>query len=420
MPDCNTICNVPFGFIEIFPDGNVYTCCPAYIKNGCIGNIFKEPFENIINSEKAIEIRTNALNKNYFMCNLDLCSPNTTPFSYQLKTRECFVDYKEKINKVNIIKFSYDTDCNIRCKICRDNFIRNSKERIEELDLIAEKYFLPILKYTDKVCFSGTGDPLASRHTRNFIKLISKEYPNIKFDLHTNGLLLNKNMLEELNIIDRISIVQISIHASNKNIYNKIVEDGNFDVVMENIYYLQNLKLNGKLEEIHLNFVVTKDNIDNAEEFLILSEKLGVECFFWTMRDFGTSYSNDNNIVDDYKIYTIFSKDIFKYKKCHFNPYIYNIVYGRKFIDKYLLDKIDLLLCENKILYDKIEYLVNQNELNIKNINKIVNTLSWWIPIKKLRDNFRNKFKIEDQTRPDQTRPDQTRPDQTRPDQTMN
>ena len=38
---------------------------------------------------------------------------------------------------------------------------------------------------------------------------------------------------------------------------------------------------------------------------------------------------------------------------------------------------------------------------------------SWWIPIKKWRDNFRDKFAI---TRPDQTRPDQTRPDQTRPD----
>ena len=43
---------------------------------------------------------------------------------------------------------------------------------------------------------------------------------------------------------------------------------------------------------------------------------------------------------------------------------------------------------------------------------------SWWIPIKKWRDNFRDKFAITrpDQTRPDQTRPDQTRPDQTRPD----
>ena len=47
-------------------------------------------------------------------------------------------------------------------------------------------------------------------------------------------------------------------------------------------------------------------------------------------------------------------------------------------------------------------------------ITKIINDLVWWIPVKKWRENFRDKFKI----RPDQTRPDQTRPDQTRPDQT--
>ena len=40
-------------------------------------------------------------------------------------------------------------------------------------------------------------------------------------------------------------------------------------------------------------------------------------------------------------------------------------------------------------------------------ITKIINDLVWWIPVKKWRENFRDKFKI----RPDQTRPDQTRPD---------
>ena len=71
-------CKIPFGFIEIFPNGNVFTCCPSYIKNGCIGNIFKEPFLDIINSNRAIEIRKNILNHDYSMCNLDLCYPSNT------------------------------------------------------------------------------------------------------------------------------------------------------------------------------------------------------------------------------------------------------------------------------------------------------------------------------------------------------
>ena len=50
-------------------------------------------------------------------------------------------------------------------------------------------------------------------------------------------------------------------------------------------------------------------------------------------------------------------------------------------------------------------------KLTFKVNEKSINKIAWWIPIKSLRNNFRAKFKIEDQTRPDQTRPDQTRPD---------
>lgn len=152
-------------------------------------------------------------------------------------------------------------DCQIRCKSCRDNTIRNSKEYIEELDDKARKYFLPIIKYTNKVCLIGSGDPLASKHTRNFIKMIVKEYPRMKFDLHTNGLLLNEKMLTELNIIDKLSVIQVSIHSATKETYNKIILDGNFDVLMDNLKYISNLKNENKIEKLHLNFVVSNANL---------------------------------------------------------------------------------------------------------------------------------------------------------------
>ncbi|CRF35684.1 glycosyltransferase [Brachyspira suanatina] len=49
-------------------------------------------------------------------------------------------------------------------------------------------------------------------------------------------------------------------------------------------------------------------------------------------------------------------------------------------------------------------------KLTFKVNEESINKIAWWIPIRKWRDSFRTKFKIEDQTRPDQTRPDQTRP----------
>lgn len=100
---------MPFGFIEIFGNGDVYTCCPDYIYNGCIGNIFKQPFLDIINSERAMQIRKNSLENDYSMCNLDLCSPNTMPFADQLNSKYIDnINYNTVLEKVNVIKFSYE------------------------------------------------------------------------------------------------------------------------------------------------------------------------------------------------------------------------------------------------------------------------------------------------------------------------
>ena len=35
---------------------------------------------------------------------------------------------------------------------------------------------------------------------------------------------------------------------------------------------------------------------------------------------------------------------------------------------------------------------------------KTIDNIVWWIPVKKLRDNFRNKFKIAEQSRAEQSR----------------
>ena len=43
-------------------------------------------------------------------------------------------------------------------------------------------------------------------------------------------------------------------------------------------------------------------------------------------------------------------------------------------------------------------------KLTFKVNEESINKISWWIPIRSLRNNFRSKFKIADQTRPDQTK----------------
>lgn len=90
---------------------------------------------------------------------------------------------------------------------------------------------------------------------------------------------------------------------------------------------------------------------------------------------------------DEYKIYKVFKDDIFGDKIVHLNPYLSNIRNNENFLENYFINKI-------KELKDKINYYDKEiRNLNYK-IDKVVDSLAWWIPIKKIRDKFRGKFLI--------------------------
>lgn len=57
-----------------------------------------------------------------------------------------------------------------------------------------------------------------------------------------------------------------------------------------------------------------------------------------------------------------------------------------------LKDKIN---CYEERL-NKLNYKINEERLNDLNckIDKVVDSLAWWIPIRKWRDGFRDKFKV--------------------------
>ena len=80
-----------------------------------------------------------------------------------------------------------------------------------------------------------------------------------------------------------------------------------------------------------------------------------------------------------------------------------------EYIETMIQQRFNNLDIENKfnIENERLIKLESENKILSDKINKLINTLAWWIPFKKWRDNFRKKV-LADQTRPDQTRPDQT------------
>ena len=88
---------------------------------------------------------------------------------------------------------------------------------------------------------------------------------------------------------------------------------------------------------------------------------------------------------DEYKIYKVFKDDIFGDKIVHLNPYLSNIRNNENFLENYFINKI-------KELKDKINcYDKEIRNLNFK-IDKVVDSLAWFIPFRKKRDEFRSRF----------------------------
>ena len=59
-----------------------------------------------------------------------------------------------------------------------------------------------------------------------------------------------------------------------------------------------------------------------------------------------------------------------------------------------LVDTFMNIMLVNKKFFINDKNLIESINDKLDRLNKIVDTLAWWIPIRKWRDNFRNKFKI--------------------------
>lgn len=278
------ICKAPLFTAEVFGNGNVFSCCPDYVKIGPIGNIFQNSWDDIWNSEIAQNFRAKICNENYSSCYTNYCSPNFFPLCHELK----YINQdKLDINnpKARIIKFSMDLSCNVACKICRKDIICNESSRTEFLNSKIYDTFLPILKDAEIVNFTGSGDPFASKHCREFIKIINQTYPNIRFNFHTNGTLCNKKTLEDLGVLDKLSTIEISVHSATKEVYDNIVRYGNWDMLNKNLEFLSQLISNGKLDELQLNFVVFSENYKSIPDFINFAQQYQAKAFLWQYRD---------------------------------------------------------------------------------------------------------------------------------------
>lgn len=321
----NMICSRPFKIAQFLYNGDCVTCCPAYMPNFSIGNILNRDFDEVWNSETAQKLRQSLMNNDYSMCDLNTCIQIDAIDKSELP--QYFEDDINKIKLPEEIHMGWDFDCNVACITCRNNIIKNDEETLQKMKLI-EKGVLDACKTAKLFYTSGNGDPFGSSYARDLIKKVVQVNPDIKFFIHTNGVLCSEKLCKELNIKDKITNAIFSIHAAHKETYDKIVRYGNFDKVIQNLEWISKLKKNGQIDKLYMAFVVHKLNYKDMPDFVRLAEKFDALASFRYYRQWSknTEYSYEDMAVfeenhpEHKQFVEILQDDIFNSPNCWLDP----------------------------------------------------------------------------------------------------
>lgn len=284
------ICPGAFSQVYIYHDGRVFLCPDCMMKDEAeIGNLNNNNFEEIWNSKQAQKIRKEILKQRYNYCYPPICFSKSN-YNNRLipKKRVEYTPMQKSFPKM--VCLGPDWECNANCIMCRGELCRLSNDELKKFNDRIDKIYMPILKDAEVLTLSTTGDPFASRSTRLLMTTASSRYPNLKFSLITNGILCDEYNCRETGILDRMSNVMVSVHGSNEETYNKIVKNGNFQKVSENIKWLSKLKEEHKIDGLYLAFVVSAKNYDDIPNFIEFAKQNNTVALFWGC------YSWDNNL----------------------------------------------------------------------------------------------------------------------------
>ena len=278
----NRFCRKPWTFVEVHTDGNVYNCCPGWVTKP-IGNILEQTWGDVWNGKVSQEYRQSMIDSSFKNCiekNCSLLLSDKLPKGSPIFEKDDLDILWRKFKLVDdtgplVVNFCYDRSCNLSCPSCRDELVMNSPKSYEwkNIEKIHKITIEEIIKDAYRLYITGTGDPFASPFFRSFLQEFdSKKYPKVGLiHLHTNGNLWTKQMWESMsNAHPFVKSTEISIDASTKETYEKVRRNGDWDMLMDNLDYINTLGL----EKVILSFVVQDENYKEIIEFEKLKDKL--------------------------------------------------------------------------------------------------------------------------------------------------
>lgn len=300
------VCLEPFNTVSVGPDGEVRMCgCAGWMPTS-IGNIYETPLDELLASELAQRIRQSVRDGTYQYCNEKTCgilinkelssvkeiAQSISECGLKPAGWELYVD--ETRPKTPVTYFiAGDLVCNLSCPSCRTEVISQSKfEKLQKhnrLNVLVKQMFEGSDYNNVDIHISTSGEIFASNALMGLmVDFPITNYPNSRFWIQTNGLLLKRRWKDIEFLGKNIADIAVTADSSRRNVYEKLRRGGKFDVLEENLNFLTRLKQEFNFT-VDIRMVVQYDNHDEIEEFYYWAKQFGADkVSYLRITDWGT------------------------------------------------------------------------------------------------------------------------------------
>jgi sulfatase maturation enzyme AslB (radical SAM superfamily) len=296
-------CPNPFQQLDLEEDGTAFACCSAWLPTP-MGNLKHKTLDELWNGNTMQKIRESIYDGSFRYCRHDRCPRIQNDSLQSLEEGELEVGIGHAIKSRSVVldtpplhlNLCNDRSCNLYCPSCRTERINHhaGPEYQARLDLqkrLLEPYLNGPHEQAFTLSVTGSGDPFASKVFRNqLFALNGREYPNMRINLQTNGVLLTPKTWRRMHAIhENIGAVFLSIDAATEQTYNITRRGGHWDTLMENCSRLGEFRASGQLKYLRFDFVVQLANYTEMPAFVELSRVMGADCaYFSRVLDWGT------------------------------------------------------------------------------------------------------------------------------------
>lgn len=273
-------CVLPWTGFQLEPNGIVKNCI---IAEDTIGNIHQNSIENILQSKKNLEIKTQMLNKE-FPSNCKGCyfqEENRAKSFESISSRLYYakelgphisnnlLDDKNNFD-LSHVDLRWNNKCNQACVYCNSDYSSkwaqelNIKQKFEKKNVEKVKqYVFKNIKKLKNIYLAG-GEPLLMNDNKEFLELLLKQNPDIHLRVNTNLSSTGTGVFQLLCQFKNVHWT-ISVESIEEE-YEYIRYHASWNGFLRNLKYIQTL--NHRISFNMLHFILNYKSIFDCVDLL--------------------------------------------------------------------------------------------------------------------------------------------------------